>query len=315
MSLAKPKHRFCVEHALEAGEPVEGWAGHGAAQLFIRWPKAKWSDKIRVGQGMDEAQEALLDRIVEDGRRASLIDRKSDDDPALRVLLRPEMLSFDLEAEELTPYLEAVAEGGDLTRFRPESTNGRLVLVCTHAKHDKCCAKWGFALYKALAAAAEAHEDFDIWEATHLGGCRLASSSLFFPRHGGRPRAYGRAMPADAVAMLKAEAADLPYPPRFKGSAHLTPAEQVAEVIALRAFAELDMPLAPVQVSQIGRDARGRTYRVTTAAAEAKVHCRQKPCHRYGSCGDMEADAPIEPEYDPWFGELVGVTEKMVPAQ
>lgn len=47
---------------------------------------------------------------------------------------------------------------------------------------------------------------------------------------------HSRAFPADAPGLLAAEAADRPYPARFKGSSELSAAEQVAEVTALRAF-------------------------------------------------------------------------------
>lgn len=73
-----------------------------------------------------------------------------------------------------------------------------LVLCCTHGRHDRCCAKFGFAAYKALVAAAERRwrDRFSVWEVTHLGGCRLAASVMLFPEM----RKYGRLAPADAEA-------------------------------------------------------------------------------------------------------------------
>lgn len=57
-----------------------------------------------------------------------------------------------------------------------------LFLVCTHGKRDKCCAKFGYALYKSLREA-EGDGDARVWQSSHVGGDRFAANLLCFP-HG-----------------------------------------------------------------------------------------------------------------------------------
>ena len=59
-----------------------------------------------------------------------------------------------------------------------------VVLVCTHARHDACCAVRGRPV---AAALAETHRDL-VWECTHVGGHRFAAN-LVFPLDG---TYYGR---------------------------------------------------------------------------------------------------------------------------
>jgi hypothetical protein len=54
-----------------------------------------------------------------------------------------------------------------------------LYLVCTHGRRDKCCAKFGYALYKHLRQRAGA----SVWQSSHVGGDRFAANLLCFP-HG-----------------------------------------------------------------------------------------------------------------------------------
>jgi hypothetical protein len=53
----------------------------------------------------------------------------------------------------------------------------RLALVCTHARHDVCCAVRGRPVAAELAAAT----DRAVWETSHLGGDRFAANVLLLP--------------------------------------------------------------------------------------------------------------------------------------
>jgi hypothetical protein len=53
-----------------------------------------------------------------------------------------------------------------------------LALVCTHGRHDVCCALRGRPVAFALAAAAP---HWDVWECSHLGGDRFAANVLLLP--------------------------------------------------------------------------------------------------------------------------------------
>lgn len=52
-----------------------------------------------------------------------------------------------------------------------------LILVCTHANRDACCALRG----RPVAAALTRHWPEEVWECTHLGGHRFAATMLLLP--------------------------------------------------------------------------------------------------------------------------------------
>jgi hypothetical protein len=76
-----------------------------------------------------------------------------------------------------------------LSALRPETEP--LLLVCTNARRDVCCANLG----RPLAAALREPLDGRVWETTHLGGHRFAPTAALLP-HG---VVYGRLDPADAL--------------------------------------------------------------------------------------------------------------------
>lgn len=74
-----------------------------------------------------------------------------------------------------------------------------LVLVCTHGKHDACCAEQGRPLCRALHEVAPE----ETWEVSHIGGDRFAPNVLVLP-HG---LYYGRLAPSDAAEFVAAHRA------------------------------------------------------------------------------------------------------------
>jgi hypothetical protein len=74
-----------------------------------------------------------------------------------------------------------------------------LFLVCTHGRHDPCCAERGRPLARALAAGFRD----GTWECSHIGGDRFAGNVVAFP-HG---MYFGRVGPEDAAGVVAAYAA------------------------------------------------------------------------------------------------------------
>lgn len=66
-----------------------------------------------------------------------------------------------------------------------------LLLVCTHGRHDACCAERG----RPLAAELAAQWPDEVWESSHLGGDRFSANLLALP-HG---HCFGRLEPEDGV--------------------------------------------------------------------------------------------------------------------
>jgi hypothetical protein len=109
---------------------------------------------------------------------------------------------------------------GPLPSF--EHHAGTLHLVCTHGRHDACCAERGRPF--AAALAQEAPEE--TWEVSHIGGDRFAANVLTLP--GGHY--HGRLEPEDAAGFAAATRAGRLDLEHLRGRTAYPFAVQAAEV-------------------------------------------------------------------------------------
>ena len=142
---ARPR---CADIAEAAGDPLEGTAPP-AEQWFLVEHPGPWERYVLADPRVDRGAAAALDRP---GRET----------------VRTGLFTHERELADL------VADAG-----AGEPDDGPLFVVCTHGRHDTCCAVRGRPLAAALAAD---HPD-RTWEASHLGGCRFAAAMVLLP-HG-----------------------------------------------------------------------------------------------------------------------------------
>ena len=160
-------------------EECRGWLSsleqrHGVRPLLVRRPGRPVRGPVRVFAAHAGAQQTWLGtRLLDDVR---------------------DLCSLDV----------AGLADGPLASF--EQHSGQLHLVCTHGRHDACCAERGRPF--AAALAQEAPEE--TWEVSHIGGDRFSANVLTLP--GGHY--YGRLEPQDAAtfaAALRADRLDLEH--------------------------------------------------------------------------------------------------------
>ncbi len=107
-----------------------------------------------------------------------------------------------------------------------------LYLVCTHGRHDACCALRGRPLAQALQHARPGR----VWETTHLGGDRFAANLLVLPSG----EMYGRVQPSAAAELADRADADEVVPDLMRGRIGLAPIAQAALIYAHRQLGILD---------------------------------------------------------------------------
>ena len=133
------------------------------------------------------------------------------------------------------PDLEAVLDL-DLARLRAgeslglEPVEGPVYAVCTHGRHDACCAERGRPVALALAKA----EPDRTWECSHIGGDRFAGNLVVLP-HG---LYYGRLDPQSAVALAATTAEGRLDLDRLRGRSTLAMPVQAAEIHLRRRLGE-----------------------------------------------------------------------------
>ena len=97
-----------------------------------------------------------------------------------------------------------------------------LLVVCTHGKRDRCCAKNGMPVYDALRERVDS--DW-VWQSTHVGGDRFAGNVVVLAQ----ALYYGRVEPGDAAGLVEAHAAGCIELERYRGRAAYTFEVQAAE--------------------------------------------------------------------------------------
>jgi hypothetical protein len=157
-----------------------------------------------------------------------------------------------------------------------------LILVCTHARRDACCARLGRPLVDELLAVTDQDR---VWETTHLGGHRFAPTCLALPSQ----VIYGR-VPRDRVAELAGAiersgvVADL-----MRGRTTYSPALQAAEVIARTRLGVRDDTLELVDAKVEG-DRTTSTWRSRDASLDVTIEMRIGR-ERQLSCGKDKLEA------------------------
>jgi hypothetical protein len=131
-----------------------------------------------------------------------------------------------------------------------------LLLVCTHGKHDRCCARYGRPLYEALAEAADERW---VWQCSHVGGDRFAGNLVVLPEG----LYFGRVRADEAWTVLDEYLGGRIHLPAYRGCSCRSFPLQAAE----RAVRELTGATALDEVRVVSTDpirleAGGRVYEV-----------------------------------------------------
>ena len=213
------------------GDPVIGTAAPALGMVLVEQP-GPWGRQALVHSRLDPAVGAVLsDRAVAMGLRVLVIRRPGRaPEPARRrwavVDCRPgrEVSRWGTFAED-AELLELPLDGSvGSSSYEPT------YLVCTHGRHDACCAIRGRPLAEELAR----ERPEAVWECSHVGGDRFAANLLVLP-HG---LYYGRVGPDAGVEVVTAHERGEVHPSFLRGRTTFLPVEQAAQHHARLALGE-----------------------------------------------------------------------------
>lgn len=217
----------CSDAARERGDGIIGSAGTAIGWLLIEHP-GPWAADVGATAPFPGPVGRQLAGLATRRRVRPLLVRRhgrrtTDTGPRMLMLVdQATGRAWHGSWEEPQDVLAAVQRiGHPLPAPAPP-----VVLVCTHAKHDQCCAIRGRPVAQALAARLPEQ----VWECTHLGGDRFAPNVMLLPD--GVVYAAGDA--DAAVRIVEDHLAGRPTLDRMRGISGQPPAAQAALVEALR---------------------------------------------------------------------------------
>jgi len=159
-------------------------------------------------------------------------------------------------------------------------------LVCTHGRHDACCALRGRPVAQALHHARPGR----VWETTHLGGDRFAANLLVLPTGD----LYGR-VPSLAAAELadRVEAGEV-VPELMRGRIGLPPIAQAALVFAHDQLAMVDRTaLRVMSVERVAAELGRATLATPHGTVVVTVAIETSPAVRLTCRGPEDARARV----------------------
>ena len=306
---------FCSRVAQAAGFHPIGTAPtydtHIVVECDLPWER-EVTDSATFPPGVRE----VVERAAADGLEPRVIGLVPDPEYSQAGLTR---LFFFAHTDEQSPtytkreYLvpparlaelvEALIYNDEVEQFDAyEQATGRIreLLVCNHGSRDRCCATFGFGIYRELRevyARAEP-ESLRVWRCSHLGGHRMAPTLLDLPE--GRYYAYVTAATLPNLIARDGSFADLER--QYRGWSRLSPLEQAAEHAVLLAE---DWPWTDYRVKSdvtvAAEDDGVSTVTLTYAASDSpirgsyRVEVREAPERMLtfpSSCGKEDEPQP-----------------------
>ena len=281
---------YCSLLSREDGEHVYGTASVGDVWLLVEYPSV-WGTKALESSALPAEVKAHLDALTRTIPRSRLLFVKQgraclDTFRFFVVRARerdPSATRFDLASYEQLLDVDVPAAAAGRAAAGGVETRDPLFLVCTHSRRDKCCAKFGFPIYKSLREyAGDA-----VWQSSHLGGDRFAANLVCFP-HG---LFYARVNEASGPLILDEYRAGRVHLESYRGRACYPHPVQAAEYFIRRESGLVgveDLRLA--EAERAGEAARLVTFEEAAGGArhEALVTWRESEFRNFITCRSHE---------------------------
>ncbi|RFA13827.1 hypothetical protein B7R22_11625 [Subtercola boreus] len=227
LGVGLPEWRPCSDRSRERQDPL--WAtGSRGMQWFLVEIEGAWGANAFTSSALGRILgQRLVSRIEAAGLRPLAIRRTGRRDPGAPTRWRWAFVDSRPGFEEVRwGEVDAPRELLDVSLDGSSGIHSAepIYAVCTHAKHDRCCAVRGRPVVGALAAAFPD----ETWECSHLGGDRFAGTMAIFPEG----LYYGRVDDADAVRVVALAREGRVEERFFRGRSSLTHPVQAAQHFA-----------------------------------------------------------------------------------
>jgi hypothetical protein len=264
--------RRCTAAALARGDQLAGTATMVRGFLLVEHPGPWGENALRDSRLPAETRAWLRRQVAETHVRVLLVRRPGarSGGPARVFAIRTgswcETTVLDRVEDVRSVDVAAVADGRS-PGLDPWSDP--VLLVCTHGRHDACCAERGRPVAATLASLAAHH----VWECSHLGGDRFSGNVLVLPAGLG----FGWVDPERAPALLDNLSRGLLDLDLMRGRATLPMAAQYAEIQLRRQLDEVRDDAVRYRGSRREADDVVVTFEVADATYDLHVRASAGP--------------------------------------
>ena len=219
--MTEPPAPFCADLSREHDEPLAATASRIDNWFLVEY-RGLWARDALTGSGLsDQVKQHLLDQVRSVPHGRLLFVRRPDHRG------RPELVAFTAASRPgqttvTRTEFDAYEDLRGIDLLAGTAVEHPLFLVCTHGKHDPCCARFGRPLYEALRD--ELAPDW-VWQVSHIGGDRFAGNLVCLPEG----LYYGRVDRETAGPLLDEHLARRILIPSYRGRSSYTFAVQAAE--------------------------------------------------------------------------------------
>ena len=180
--MAPSPRPYCADTSRQAGEPVAATASRVDHWLLVEYP-GRWArDAVADSLIPSEVKEHLRDALAELPHGRLLFIRRPD----RRDAGERHVYVVRSGGERADAFRRTVPDAAALAAVDPqamlagdgERVDHPLLLVCVHGRRDRCCARYGAAVYTRACEGAGGQE---VWQCTHVGGDRFAGNLVCLP--------------------------------------------------------------------------------------------------------------------------------------
>ena len=221
---------YCSVLSRISAEPLAGTAPFARHFVFITWPKKYWQyEALEAKGGFPQGLKKWMKEQSEVNGKISirLVSRAGLSQDKVEIYIYPEKYCYsNVLPSQIPAVLESYFRDGITAAFSPAPIEGEQIFICTHGRHDKCCAKFGQELADKMRYHVSRQKTaVEVWDSSHLGGHRFAATMIDFPTG----RAYGHLSADELPNYLASRKAAQVYGRAYRGSVFLSGLEQVAE--------------------------------------------------------------------------------------
>ena len=227
--------KYCSIMTRQTGEPLAGTAPFAKHFVFITWPKKYWRyDALDSKGGFPEGLKEWMKSQSEITGKVSirLVSHKELNNESVNIYIYPEKIYYsNILPEEISGVLMSHFLNECNSKNIAKNIEKDHILVCTHGRHDKCCAKFGQELANNLRNhLKDQQNNIEVFDSSHLGGHRFAPTMIDFPSGS----AYGHLKTEEITDYFETRKLGMVYAQAYRGSVFLPDLVQVAEAYVQR---------------------------------------------------------------------------------